>query len=91
MRRGFALIPDRKRPDVTYLDLCREVTMRLIRWCALVAVVGLLPLARSATVPAQEKAADVKVTFEVAKYDRLGEVVRQQKGKVVVVSFWSTT
>jgi hypothetical protein len=65
--------------------------MRAIRWCAVATVAGLLYFAGSATAPAQEKAADAKVTFEVAKYDRLGEIVRQHKGKVVVVSFWSTT
>jgi hypothetical protein len=65
--------------------------MRAIRWCAVAAVAGLLCFAGSGTAPAQEKAADAKVTVEVARYDRLGEVVRQQKGKVAVVSFWSTT
>jgi hypothetical protein len=65
--------------------------MQAIRWWGFSALMALLLLSGRATAPAQEKAADGKVTFEVARYDRLGEVVRQEKGKVVVVSFWSTT
>ena len=61
--------------------------MRIFRrW----ALVGLLFL--SAAVPAlAEDKADGAVGLKVVKYDGLGDLVRQNAGKVVVVDFWATT
>jgi hypothetical protein len=85
------MIPRGKRRAATYLGSCKERTMVTIRRWGFSGLVGLLLLSGGAVRPAQDKAVSDKVTFEVARYERLGEVVRQQKGKVVVVSFWSTT
>jgi hypothetical protein len=61
--------------------------MRAIRWFCLLALLALVP---AALAPAQEKS-NGKVAVSLAKYDRLGEIVRQLKGKVVIVDFWTTT
>ncbi len=61
--------------------------MRALPWCFLA---GLL-LTLSAAAPAQEKAAPAKVELKVVKYDGLGDLVRENRGKVVVVDFWATT
>jgi hypothetical protein len=37
------------------------------------------------------RAADEAVTLTKVKYEELGKFVVSQKGKVVVVDFWSTT
>jgi len=58
--------------------------MRLVRWGSLLGTLCLLagPAART-----QEKAAG-PVNLEVAKYDRLAQEVRKQRGKVVVIDMW---
>ncbi len=38
-----------------------------------------------------DKADDPKVELRVAKYDEMGKVVRDFKGKIVVVDFWQDT
>lgn len=35
--------------------------------------------------------AEPDVTLKVVKYDQLGEVLRQLRGKVVAVDFWADT
>jgi thiol-disulfide isomerase/thioredoxin len=60
--------------------------MRIFRrW----GLVGLLVL--SAAVPAlAEDKADSAVELKVVKYDGLGDLVRHNAGKVVVLDFWAT-
>jgi thiol-disulfide isomerase/thioredoxin len=58
--------------------------MRTLRCCALLAAL-LLPGA--AFLSAQEKA-DNKIEVKFVKYDDLGDLVNQHKGKVVVVDCW---
>jgi hypothetical protein len=38
-----------------------------------------------------DKADDPKIELRVAKYDEMGKVVRDFKGKIVVVDFWQDT
>jgi thiol-disulfide isomerase/thioredoxin len=47
---------------------------------------GLLLLLLSSLALAQDKSTEAKLV----KYDQLGEVIRQNKGKVVVVDLWTT-
>jgi thiol-disulfide isomerase/thioredoxin len=41
--------------------------------------------------PAQENGAGQDVQVKLVKYDEMGDVIRQLRGKVVVVDFWATT
>jgi thiol-disulfide isomerase/thioredoxin len=59
--------------------------MRAVRWCFLAGL--FLALSGAA---AQEKAAPNKVDLKVVKYGEIGDIVRQQQGKVVFVDFWGT-
>jgi hypothetical protein len=38
-----------------------------------------------------DTADDAKVELRVAKYDEMGEAIRNLKGKIVVVDFWQDT
>jgi hypothetical protein len=49
-----------------------------------------LPVVAVALLAAGPAAAAEKVELKVVKYAALGEAVRQHKGKVVLVDFWST-
>ena len=35
-----------------------------------------------------DKTDELKVDLRVAKYDEMGELIKNQKGKIVVVDFW---
>jgi hypothetical protein len=63
--------------------------MRMTR----LALGGLLPalLLASAAGPGAGRPADGKVAVRPVKYAELGKVIREFKGKVVVVDFWATT
>jgi len=61
--------------------------IRSWRWLVVVAALVLVQ-----AVPAQDpKPATPEVKLEKVKYEKLGEIVRNLKGKVVVVDFWATT
>ena len=51
------------------------------------AVVASLVLLVGGTTLAQAPAPEV--TLKVVKYDELGEIIRQLRGKVVAVDFWA--
>jgi thiol-disulfide isomerase/thioredoxin len=55
-------------------------------WLALLALLFLLDHS-----PAQENGTGQDVQVKLVKYDEMGDVIRQLRGKVVVVDFWSTT
>ena len=55
---------------------------RLYRWLGLISLVLML----AASGNAQQNDIDVRVV----KYKQLGEIVTQNKGKVIVVDFWAT-
>jgi hypothetical protein len=38
-----------------------------------------------------DKTDDAKVELRVAKYDEMGQAIRDLKGKIVVVDFWQDT
>jgi thiol-disulfide isomerase/thioredoxin len=57
----------------------------LPRW----ALLGLLFLSAAVSAFAEDKA-DGAVELKVVKYDGLGDLVRRNAGKVVVVDFWAT-
>lgn len=63
--------------------------MRTMRWgwSSLVALVML----GTGLVNAADKPAGAKVDVKVVKLDPLKDLIRQQKGKVVVVDFWADT
>jgi hypothetical protein len=42
-------------------------------------------------VPAADKVEPGKVEIKVVKYDGLKDIIKQFKGKVVVVDFWADT
>jgi thiol-disulfide isomerase/thioredoxin len=55
-------------------------------WLALLTLLFLLDHS-----PAQENGAGQDVQVKLVKYDELGDVIKQLRGKVVVVDFWATT
>jgi hypothetical protein len=59
--------------------------IRVGRWAALPALLGVLAL------PAASQAPQEKVTLKVVKYDELTKTLNSLKGKVVVVDFWADT
>ena len=48
-----------------------------------------LALFAMSSVPTTGQQADSQVTLKAVKYSELGDIVRQLKGKVVVVDFWA--
>ena len=64
--------------------------MQSIRWRWTVALPALMLLGNG-TVPAGGKADAGKVEVKVVKLDGLKDLIKQHKGKVVVVDFWSDT
>jgi thiol-disulfide isomerase/thioredoxin len=63
--------------------------MHVLRGGCWLALLGLLFLLGHS--PAQESGAGQDVQVKLVKYDEMGDVIRQLRGKVVVVDFWSTT
>jgi thiol-disulfide isomerase/thioredoxin len=63
--------------------------MHVLRGGCLLALLGLLFLLDHS--PGQENGAGQDVQVKLVTYDQMGDVVRQLRGKVVVVDFWSTT
>jgi hypothetical protein len=59
---------------------------RIQRPCGLLALAAL-----GFTLIGADKADDPKIELRVAKYDEMGKVVRDLKGKIVVVDFWQDT
>jgi hypothetical protein len=45
----------------------------------------------SVSLTAADSGDDAKVELRVAKYEDLGQAVRDLKGKIVVVDFWQDT
>jgi hypothetical protein len=63
--------------------------MWMVRWCLGIATLAFL-LPGVGTTPAQGPEG-AKVTLTTAKLDALKDLIKQQKGKVVVVDFWADT
>lgn len=61
--------------------------MRKTGWLALLLIPGFL----STLLPAQAPAAGDAISVQAVKYDGLADAVREKRGKVIVVDFWSTT
>ena len=62
--------------------------MKSTRWAA-VALLTVAALGdRPAFCPGQE---DAKVEVKIVKLEALKDLIKQQKGKVVVVDFWADT
>jgi hypothetical protein len=51
--------------------------------------IGALVLFACTSAPLAGQQADSEVTLKAVKYSELGGIVRQLKGKVVVVDFWA--
>jgi thiol-disulfide isomerase/thioredoxin len=64
--------------------------MHRLRWGGLLALLGALGLLAQGTARTQEKGA-AAVDLRVVKYDGLAEAIQQNRGKVIVVDFWSDT
>jgi thiol:disulfide interchange protein len=64
--------------------------MRKWYWSWGIALLTLMPLG-NATAPAGGKADEAKVEVKVVKLDGLKDLIKQHKGKVVVVDFWADT
>ena len=64
--------------------------MQPFHWKWITALSAFLLLGNT-TVPAGGKADEGKVAVKVVKLDGLKDLIKQQKGKVVVVDFWSDT
>jgi thiol-disulfide isomerase/thioredoxin len=62
--------------------------MHRFRWGGLLAVLGALGLLAQGTARTQEKGA-AAVDLKVVKYEGLTEAIQQNRGKVIVVDFWS--
>jgi thiol-disulfide isomerase/thioredoxin len=63
-----------------------------MRWLRGPVWLGVLALAwcqAPAAAPAQKAGADVKL--QVVNYDQLGDLIRANQGKVIVVDFWALT
>jgi thiol-disulfide isomerase/thioredoxin len=60
--------------------------MRTFRACCVFALALLAPAVLALHAADKPAAGDVKV--EAVKYDKLGDIIRNLKGKVVVVDFW---
>jgi hypothetical protein len=63
---------------------------RALRWLGVPALLacflfGALPLR------ADPKPADAKIKLDSVKYDKMTEIIKGLKGKVVVVDFWADT
>jgi thiol-disulfide isomerase/thioredoxin len=65
--------------------------MHVLRGGCWLALLGLLFLLDHGFSPAQAKDANPEVSFNLVKYEEMGDAIRQLQGKVVVVDFWSTT
>jgi thiol-disulfide isomerase/thioredoxin len=65
------------------------MTMRVVRLAVVLAL--LLLVWHQAPVPGQGGGAAGKVEVKVVKYDELAELVRANKGKVLLLDFWATT
>jgi thiol:disulfide interchange protein len=63
--------------------------MRIVGWCLGIATLAVL-CSGVGTAPAQGPAGD-KVQLKTVKLDGLKDLIKQQKGKVVVVDFWADT
>lgn len=62
--------------------------MQAISLLLLLAMADSQPLSTAAqTTPATTPG----VALKLVTYDELGDVVRQHKGKIIIVDFWSTT
>src|SRR5205823_187359 len=70
--------------------LLKEETMHTFRWGGLLALLGALGLLAQGTARTQEKGA-AAVDLKVVKYEGLTEAIQQNRGKVVIVDFWSDT
>ena len=64
--------------------------MRTARWWLGLASLALL-LPGTQTVPARGQAADAKVELKTVNLDGLKDLIKQQKGNVVVVDLWADT
>jgi hypothetical protein len=64
--------------------------MHNIRWRWIAALPALMLLGNG-PVPAGGKADEGKVDVKVVKLEGLKDLIKQHKGKVVVVDFWSDT
>jgi thiol-disulfide isomerase/thioredoxin len=65
--------------------------MRLLRGCCRLGLFSLPFLLVHGQSPAQLKGGEQDVQVKLVKYEEMGDVIRQLKGKVLVVDFWSTT
>jgi len=63
--------------------------MRLLRISKRWSMLALAAL--GFTLIGADKADEPKIELRVAKYDEMGKVVRDLKGKIVVVDFWQDT
>src|SRR5262249_31410320 len=70
--------------------LKKEKSMNRLRWGGLLALLGALGLLAQGTARTQEKG-DAAVDLKVVKYEGLAEAIQQNRGKVVIVDFWSDT
>jgi len=63
--------------------------MRAFRWAMGLAVVA--AVWNQAPLPGQGGGSKDEVKLKVVKYDELAELVRANKGKVILLDFWATT
>jgi hypothetical protein len=64
---------------------------RLLDGAAIAILIALGALLTSLPTPLSElRADDAPIELNVATYRQLGELVKQQRGKVVVIDMWAT-
>lgn len=72
--------------------MMRKLLYRASAGLLLVVMIQPVPMLSSSNdLRAQPPAAETKVDVKVVKYDGLKDAVKDLKGKLVVVDFWSTT
>jgi hypothetical protein len=62
--------------------------MRRFRWAVALGLLAVLSLCSGRT-PGAELGNDSAGQIKVVKYPQLGEVIKKNRGKVVVVDFWN--